>query len=44
MILVRLSGGIGNQMFLYAAARRLAEHHDTRLRLDTSWFANVLAL
>ncbi len=35
MILVRLSGGLGNQMFQYAAGRRLALVHDTALRLDT---------
>ena len=41
MILVRLSGGIGNQMFQYAAGCPLAERHATRLCLDTSWFDNV---
>jgi hypothetical protein len=32
-------GGLGNQMFQYAAARRLAIKHDTDLVLDLSWFA-----
>ncbi|MDD2337893.1 MAG: alpha-1,2-fucosyltransferase [Geobacteraceae bacterium] len=36
MILVRLSGGMGNQMFQYATARRLAAVHDTVLKIDTS--------
>jgi len=29
MIIVKLMGGLGNQMFQYAAARRLAEVHKT---------------
>jgi len=40
MILVRLSGGLGNQMFQYAAARRLAAVHDTVLKIDTSRLLN----
>ena len=36
MIIVRLIGGLGNQMFEYAAARRLAHKHNTILKLDTS--------
>jgi hypothetical protein len=32
-------GGLGNQMFQYAAARRLAIKHETELVLDLSWFA-----
>jgi hypothetical protein len=38
MIYVRLIGGLGNQMFQYAAGRRLAIHHNTKLVLDRSWF------
>lgn len=38
MIYVRMIGGLGNQMFQYAAGRRLALHHKTNLTLDTSWF------
>ncbi len=34
MIIVRLSGGLGNQMFQYAAARRLACKHNTIPKLD----------
>ena len=36
MIIVSLRGGLGNQMFQYAAARRLAFIHNTPLRLDVS--------
>jgi hypothetical protein len=31
-------GGIGNQIFQYAAARRLAHINNTQLLLDLSWF------
>jgi hypothetical protein len=34
MIIARLRGGLGNQMFQYAAARALAEHHNVDLKLD----------
>jgi hypothetical protein len=37
MIIVKLMGGLGNQMFQYAAARRLADHHNTELKLDLSF-------
>lgn len=37
MIIVKLMGGLGNQMFQYAAARRLAHLHDTELKLDLSF-------
>ena len=38
MIVVRLFGGLGNQMFQYATARRLALLHAAELRFDLSWF------
>jgi len=38
MIISSLNGGLGNQMFQYAAARRLAEKHSTPLKLDINWF------
>ena len=38
MIIVRLIGGLGNQMFQYAAGRRLAEKHSTILKLDVTGF------
>lgn len=38
MIITHLFGGIGNQMFQYAAGRSLAKRHDTQLKLDISSF------
>src|SRR5262245_6321274 len=35
MIVAELSGGLGNQLFQYAAARRLALMHRAALRLGT---------
>ncbi|MBS1543741.1 MAG: alpha-1,2-fucosyltransferase [Bacteroidetes bacterium] len=34
MIIVRLRGGLGNQLFQYAAGKALAMHHRTALKLD----------
>jgi hypothetical protein len=36
MIIVKLTGGLGNQMFQYAAARRLSVKHGSLLKLDDS--------
>jgi hypothetical protein len=36
MIVVQLSGGLGNQMFQYATGRALAARHRTQLMLDSS--------
>lgn len=36
MITVRLQGGLGNQLFQYAAARTLAHHHNTSVGFDLS--------
>ena len=38
MIVSRLIGGLGNQMFEYAAGRALAFRHRTELQLDTTQF------
>jgi hypothetical protein len=38
MIITRISGGLGNQMFQGAAGLALARHHGTTLALDTDWF------
>lgn len=40
MIITRLMGGLGNQMFQYALGKMLAEIHHTKLKLDLSWFEN----
>jgi len=37
MIIVKLMGGLGNQMFQYAAAKALAEHHGVLLKVDLSF-------
>jgi hypothetical protein len=37
MIVVQLSGGLGNQMFQYATGRALAARHGAQLVLDSSW-------
>jgi hypothetical protein len=36
---VRLMGGLGNQMFQYAAARSLAARHQTGVVVDVDWFS-----
>jgi len=40
MIITRLTGGIGNQMFQYAAGRRLAVKNNAELKLDVGVFKN----
>ena len=39
MIIVQLNGGLGNQMFQYAAGRSLALKHNTSLYLDIAKFS-----
>ena len=41
MIIVKLSGGLGNQMFQYAASRSLALRNNDILKFDLSWFKNL---
>lgn len=41
MIIVKLWGGLGNQMFQYAAGRRLSLVRDVPIKLDTTWFEKV---
>jgi len=43
MVIVRLTGGLGNQMFQYAAGRALADRLGAELLLDTRAFAHTLA-
>jgi len=38
MIITRLTGGLGNQMFQYAAGLALAQARRTVLKLDVSWY------
>jgi hypothetical protein len=38
VIIVRIMGGLGNQMFQYAAGLALSKRLDTKLYLDTSFF------
>lgn len=40
MIISKIIGGMGNQMFQYAAGRALSLEYDQPLRLDVSGFAN----
>ena len=40
MIIVKLIGGLGNQMFQYAMARRIAYVHNVPLKLDITGFNN----
>lgn len=42
VIIVQIKGGLGNQMFQYAAARGLSERLKTTLKLDTTFFENNL--
>ncbi|MBL0358838.1 MAG: alpha-1,2-fucosyltransferase [Chitinophagaceae bacterium] len=37
MIVVKLQGGLGNQLFQYAIGKRLALHHNTPFKLDTTF-------
>jgi len=39
MIIVRLKGGLGNQLFQYAFGRKIAHLHNTALKLDTASFS-----
>lgn len=39
MIVVRLMGGLGNQMFQYALGRHLALRRGAELKLDLTWYA-----
>ena len=41
MIVVKLQGGLGNQMFQYASALSLANKKHTQLRMDLSWYKDI---
>ena len=38
MIIIKLKGGLGNQLFQYACARSLAERNHDSVKLDLSWY------
>ncbi|MEY4278361.1 MAG: hypothetical protein RL377_365, partial [Bacteroidota bacterium] len=38
MIIVKINGGMANQLFQYAAGYALASHHKVPLKLDLSYF------
>lgn len=38
MVITKLCGGLGNQMFQYSAARRIAFKNNFPLKLDLTWF------
>jgi len=40
-VIVKIMGGLGNQMFQYAAGRALSSRFNTELKLDNSWFLSV---
>src|SRR5687767_8627832 len=41
MVIIRLTGGLGNQMFQYAAARALSLRLQVPLRLDISFYSST---
>ena len=41
MVVVKLQGGLGNQMFQYAAARSLSMRLNTEMYFDLSWFSYI---
>jgi hypothetical protein len=43
MVIVQITGGLGNQLFMYAAGRRLSLHHGTPLKLDIAPFRTYAA-
>jgi hypothetical protein len=42
-VVVRLVGGLGNQLFQYAAARAIAARNNAELKFDLSWFQTASA-
>ena len=40
MIIIQILGGLGNQMFQYAAGRCLAHLNNTQLKLDVTGFTD----
>lgn len=42
MLIVKLYGRLGNQLFQYAAGRNLSQHYNTKLKIDTSFYLSKL--
>jgi len=42
MIVVQITGGLGNQMFQYASAMALAHHHNTKLKVELNSFKRAV--
>jgi len=40
MLIIKLQGGLGNQMFQYAVGRALAEKNNTKFKLDISHYTD----
>jgi len=38
VVIVKLMGGLGNQLFQYATGKALAERHGASLKVDLSWY------
>ena len=43
MIIARINGGLGNQLFQYATARAISIKLDRKLLLDIDWYRNIHA-
>jgi len=41
MIVIKVNGGLGNQMFQYAFGRAISLQLNTQLKLDVSWFNEI---
>ncbi|GEO09128.1 alpha-1,2-fucosyltransferase [Segetibacter aerophilus] len=41
MIITQINGGLGNQLFQYAAGRALAEYHQVPLKIENSFYKTV---
>ena len=40
MVIIRISGGLGNQIFQYAAELQIALQYKVPLKLDLRWYKN----